>query len=75
MTIGNADLVQRSQRLSSSAISDVLDVSGYSQQSLGGALRPLAPGMRFAGPALCFSGVSETPGDAAPALNSHEISE
>ena len=73
MEITSASLVERLQKLSSSAISDVLDVSGYTGQSLSGTIRPLVPTMRFAGFALCFSGVSETPGDTTPALSSYEI--
>ena len=46
------------RRLSSTLVSDVLDRAGYPQQSLASAIRPLAPGMRFAGPAVCFSGVT-----------------
>ena len=46
------------RRLSSTVVSDVLDRAGYPQQSLSAAIRPLAPGMKFAGPAVCFSGVT-----------------
>lgn len=73
MEFSNANLVERLKKLSSSVISDVLDVSGYPEQSLSSAIRPLTPAMRFAGPALCFSGVAETPGDTTPALSSYEI--
>ena len=73
METSRADLVGRLQKLSPTVISDVLDVSGYTEQSLSGTIRPLTPTMRLAGPALCFSGVSETPGDATSALNSYEI--
>jgi 4-hydroxy-4-methyl-2-oxoglutarate aldolase len=73
MEINNATLVERLQKLSSAVVSDVLDVCGYTEQSLSSAIRPLAPTMRFAGPAMCFSGVSETPGDTTPALSSYEI--
>ena len=48
----------RLRRLSSTVVSDVLDRAGYSQQSLSSAIRPLAPGMKFAGPVVCFSGVT-----------------
>ncbi len=51
-------LSARLRRLSSTVVSDVLDRAGYSQQSLSSAIRPLAPGMKFAGPAVCFSGVT-----------------
>ncbi|HYT97287.1 MAG TPA: RraA family protein [Casimicrobiaceae bacterium] len=51
-------LSARLRRLSSTVVSDVLDRAGYSQQSLSSAIRPLGPGMKFAGPAVCFSGVT-----------------
>ena len=51
-------LSARLRRLSSTVVSDVLDRAGYPQQSLSSAIRPLAPGMKFAGPAVCFSGVT-----------------
>jgi hypothetical protein len=73
MEISIGNLVERLQKLSSSVISDVLDVSGYTDQSLSGTIRPLVPTMRFAEPAMCFSGVTETPGDKTAALSSFEI--
>lgn len=48
----------RLRRLSSTVVSDVLDRAGYPHQSLSAAIRPLAPQMRFAGSAVCFSGVT-----------------
>jgi 4-hydroxy-4-methyl-2-oxoglutarate aldolase len=51
-------LSARLRRLSSTVVSDVLDRAGYPQQSLSSAIRPLASGMKFAGPAVCFSGVT-----------------
>jgi 4-hydroxy-4-methyl-2-oxoglutarate aldolase len=51
-------LSARLRRLSSTVVSDVLDRAGYPQQSLSSAIRPLAPSMKFAGPAVCFSGVT-----------------
>jgi hypothetical protein len=41
MEISIGNLVERLQKLSSSVISDVLDVSGYTDQSLSGTIRPL----------------------------------
>jgi 4-hydroxy-4-methyl-2-oxoglutarate aldolase len=51
-------LSSRLRRLSSTVVSDVLDRAGFPHQSLSAAIRPLAPGMKFAGLAACFSGVT-----------------
>ena len=51
-------LSARLRRLSSTVVSDVLERAGYAQQSLSSAIRPLAPKMKFAGRAVCFSGVT-----------------
>jgi 4-hydroxy-4-methyl-2-oxoglutarate aldolase len=67
-------LSARLRHLSSTVVSDVLDRAGYPQQSLSSAIRPLAPGMKFAGPAVCFAGVTVY-GDATgvKALSPFEI--
>ena len=51
-------LSSRLRRLSSTVVSDVLDRAGFPHQSLSAAIRPLATGMKFAGAAACFSGVT-----------------
>ena len=51
-------LVVRLRRLSSTVVSDVLDRAGFAHQSLSSAIRPLTPQMKFAGAAVCFSGVT-----------------
>src|SRR5206468_3162201 len=51
-------LSSRLRRLSSTVVSDVLDRAGFPHQSLSAAIRPLASGMKFAGAAACFSGVT-----------------
>ena len=51
-------LSARLRRLSSTVVSDVLDRAGFPHQSLSAAIRPLALQMKFAGPAVCFSGVT-----------------
>jgi regulator of RNase E activity RraA len=53
-----ATLSVRLRRLSSTVVSDVLDRAGFPHQSLSSAIRPLAPDMKFAGTAACFSGVT-----------------
>ena len=73
MESDSASLVSRLQKLSTSVVSDVLDVCGYREQSLSSEIRPLLPTMRLAGPAMCFSGITESPGDTTQALSSYEI--
>ena len=71
-----ATLTGRLERLSASVVSDVLDHCGYPEQSLSSAIHPLDRGMRLAGPALCFAGVSvgePSPATAGPQLSSFEI--
>jgi 4-hydroxy-4-methyl-2-oxoglutarate aldolase len=51
-------LSARLRRLSSTVVSDVLDRAGFPHRSLSAAIRPLAPQMKFAGAAVCFSGVT-----------------
>lgn len=52
----SAAFSQRLDKLSSSALSDVLDACGYRNQVLSVSIAPLARGMRVAGPAVCFAG-------------------
>jgi len=69
-----ASLAASLRRLSSTVVSDVLDRAGFPHQSLSAAIRPLAPGMKFAGVAACFSGVTvygESSG--AKALSAFEV--
>jgi 4-hydroxy-4-methyl-2-oxoglutarate aldolase len=57
--VGAADLAELATRFSAlytGAITDVLDRHGYLQQTLPSSLRPLAEGMRLAGPAFPVEG-------------------
>ncbi len=67
-----ADLVRRLRPLGTSAVSDVLDRCGYRHQALASDIRPLAPGMRLAGPAACFAGAPED-GKTKSALSPYEM--
>jgi len=49
-------LVRRLNKHASETISDVLDVMGLPEQVLAAAIRPIAPGLRLAGPAFCVRG-------------------
>ncbi len=49
-------LVRRLQKHASETISDVLDVMGLPEQVLSATIRPVAPGLRLAGPAFCVRG-------------------
>jgi regulator of RNase E activity RraA len=73
MTSSTSELVARLGRLSTSAISDVLDHCGYPEQSVASAIAPLAPEMKMAGVAVCFEGVSESEADKTPAIPGFEI--
>lgn len=53
---GTRALSRRLSRQSSDTIADILDVMGLGNQTLRAAIRPLAPGMRLAGPAFCVRG-------------------
>jgi len=76
---GSTTLVERLKNLSSSVISDVLDVCGYPHQSLSSDIRPLDRAMRLAGAAICCTGHSEEQhqvSDAIPpaaAISNYEI--
>jgi 4-hydroxy-4-methyl-2-oxoglutarate aldolase len=74
---GTTSLVDRLKKLSSSVISDVLDVCGYPHQSLSSDMKPLDRAMRLAGAAICCVGESETDSvqtAASPAgLSNYEI--
>lgn len=67
-----AALVRRLSRHASETISDVLDVMGLSEQVLAADIRPVAPGLRVAGPAFCVRG---QPIDAAhpPVFVQYEV--
>jgi len=71
------DWTQRLARLTTTAVSDVLDECGYREQSLSSAIRPLERGMRFAGTAVCVGGISEhrVAPDAPAALPAYAIDE
>jgi 4-hydroxy-4-methyl-2-oxoglutarate aldolase len=49
-------LVRRLGRHASETISDVLDVMGLPEQVLAAVIKPIAPGLRVAGPAFCVRG-------------------
>ena len=66
-------LVARLRRLSTSAVSDVLDHCGYREQSIASVIAPLDRASRLAGVAVCLEGVSEDSSDRSPALSSFEI--
>jgi 4-hydroxy-4-methyl-2-oxoglutarate aldolase len=76
---GSTTLVERLKNLSSSVISDVLDICGYPNQSLSSDIRPLDRKMRLAGAAICCAGHSEEQHqgvDATPpaaAISNYEI--
>jgi regulator of RNase E activity RraA len=61
------------RKLSTSAVSDVLDHCGYQEQSIASAIAPLAPTMRMAGVAACFEGVSEADPHRPAAISGFEI--
>jgi len=73
MTSTASDLVARLSKLSTSAVSDVLDHCGYPAQSVASAIAPLAPTMKMAGVAVCFEGVSENAPHRPPAVSAFEI--
>jgi 4-hydroxy-4-methyl-2-oxoglutarate aldolase len=74
---GTTGLVERLKKLSSSVVSDVLDVCGYPHQSLSSDLKPLDRAMRLAGAAICCTGQSEgAASEAMPspaAISNYEI--
>ena len=72
-TASSLSLVARLGKLSSSAVSDVLDHCGYREQSIASAIAPLDRATRLAGMAACLEGVSEDAANRAPALGSFEI--
>lgn len=51
-----AGLVRRLKKHASETISDVLDVMGLPEQVLAASIRPIAPGLKLAGPAFCVHG-------------------
>jgi 4-hydroxy-4-methyl-2-oxoglutarate aldolase len=63
VTSSSSALAGRLARLSTSAVSDVLDHCGYPEQSVASAIAPLSATMKMAGVAVCFEGVDES--DAA----------
>lgn len=62
----DGDLTPRLAALNTGALSDVLDAMGVKGQVLSLALRPMAAGMRLAGPAFCVRGVTLATGVAPP---------
>src|SRR5882672_4191629 len=70
---GDAALIKRLRRLSSETVSDVLDVTGLPNQVLAATIRPLAPGVRLAGPAFCVRGRALDPARPAPAGVTFEV--
>jgi len=67
-------LVARLGKLSTSAISDVLDHCGYPEQSISSSIAPLARTMKLSGVAACFEGQSEDDSaGGAEALSGFEI--
>ena len=65
---GSTTLVERLKKLSSSVVSDVLDVCGYPHQSLSNDIRPLDRAMRLAGTAICCTGHSEEQHEVADTI-------
>lgn len=70
---GAAGLVKRLRRQATETISDVLDVMGLPNQVLAAAIRPLAPGMRLAGPAFCVRGRAVDPAQPPPPAIPYEV--
>src|SRR4051812_47495456 len=70
---GAKQLIRRLQRLSTETVSDVLDVMGLANQVLSAAIRPLASGMRVAGPAFCVRGHAIDEAHPAPAGATFEV--
>src|SRR5215468_637501 len=73
MTSSASALVARLRKLSTSAVSDVLDHCGYTEQSVASGITPLAQTMRMAGIAVCFEGVSETDPHRPAPISGFEI--
>ena len=67
-----AALVRRLQKHASETISDVLDVMGLPEQVLAASIRPIAPGLRLAGPAFCVRGQAVDP-NRPPATIQYEV--
>ncbi len=67
-----AALVRRLQKHASETISDVLDVMGLPEQVLSAEIRPIAPGLRLAGPAFCVRGQAIDAGHPAVMVQ-HEV--
>ena len=70
---GARALSRRLLRQSTNTIADVLDVMGLGNQTLRAAIRPLAPGMRLAGPAFCVRGQPLDKGNPPPAGAPFEV--
>ena len=66
-------LVRRLRRLTTEAVSDVLDVMGLPNQVLAATIRAAAPGMRLGGPAFCVRGRAVDPDHPAPAGIGFEV--
>lgn len=59
------DICERYKRLYAGAVYDVLESLGYPDQALSHDLRPLAPGMKLAGPAFTMKGSQAAERDEA----------
>jgi 4-hydroxy-4-methyl-2-oxoglutarate aldolase len=75
MASSPSELIARLTRLSTSAVSDVLDHCGFPEQSLSSAIAPLSSTMKMAGVAVCFEGVSDADAEhrSGPAISGFEI--
>ena len=71
----SSELIARLKSLSASAVSDVLDHSGYPEQSVARAIAPLVGATKMAGIAVCFEGATEAAPEqrSAPAISGFEI--
>lgn len=67
-----AALVRRLQKHATETISDVLDVMGLPEQVLAATIRPIAAGLRVAGPAFCVRGQAIA-AEQSPATIPYEV--
>jgi 4-hydroxy-4-methyl-2-oxoglutarate aldolase len=65
ITTNVKDICERYRRLYAGAVYDVLEGLGYPDQALSHDLRPLAPGMKLAGPAFTMHGTQAATRDEA----------
>jgi len=75
MSSSPSELLARLTKLSTSAVSDVLDHCGFPEQSISSDLAPLASAMKMVGIAVTFDGVSDAdPAPrGAPAISGFEV--